>query len=283
MPNTTYNLLDDDGLLYAVQYIFTKLKTSPLNVNTTYSVSLDTTNERIVLTGSDSSTTYVSYSDFGEDNVIETVKVNGTALTPDANKAVNVSVPTKTSNITNDSNFVSDASYVHTDNNYTTTEKNKLSGIAAGAQVNKIETVKVNGTALTITSKAVDIPAAGATIKGVISNADVNTLIQAALAGFERISFQKVNSYSDLPATGQNGVIYLVPISGAQVPNIYDEYIWYTDSSTTPATSGYEKIGTTAIDLSGYVQYTDISLITNQEITDIVDDAYDAVFNPSTP
>lgn len=33
-------------------------------------------------------------------------------------------------------NTVIDASYVHTDNNYTTTEKSKLSGIAAGAEVN---------------------------------------------------------------------------------------------------------------------------------------------------
>ena len=33
-------------------------------------------------------------------------------------------------------NTVLDASYVHTDNNYTTTEKNKLSGIASGAEVN---------------------------------------------------------------------------------------------------------------------------------------------------
>ena len=211
MPNINYKLLDDDGFMYAVQYIFTKLAGSPLNVNTTYDISLDTTNKWIVLTGSDSSTDHISYEDFGDQNVIETVKVNGTALVPDANKAVN-------------------------------------------------------------------IPAAGATDKGVISNADVNTLIQTALAGFERISFQKVNSYGDLPATGQNGVIYLIPISGAQTPNVYDEYIWYTDSSTTPATSGYEKIGTTAIDLSGYVQYTDISLLTNTEIADIVDDAYDDVF-----
>ena len=64
-------------------------------------------------------------------NVIETVKVNGTALTPDANKAVDVTVPTKTSDLTNDSNFAVDASYVHTDNNYTTAEKNKLSAISA--------------------------------------------------------------------------------------------------------------------------------------------------------
>ena len=38
-------------------------------------------------------------------------------------------IPTKTSDLTNDSNFVADASYVHTDNNYTSTEKNKLSGL----------------------------------------------------------------------------------------------------------------------------------------------------------
>ena len=41
-------------------------------------------------------------SEGGEPNVIETVKVNGTALTPDAQKAVDVTVPTKTSDLTND-------------------------------------------------------------------------------------------------------------------------------------------------------------------------------------
>lgn len=45
-------------------------------------------------------------------------------------------IPTKTSDLTNDSNFAVDANYVHTDNNYTTAEKNKLAGIAAGAEVN---------------------------------------------------------------------------------------------------------------------------------------------------
>ena len=42
-------------------------------------------------------------------------------------------------------------------NDYTTTEKNKLSGIATGAQVNVIESIKVNGTAQTVSSKAVNI------------------------------------------------------------------------------------------------------------------------------
>lgn len=45
-------------------------------------------------------------------------------------------IPNKTSQLTNDSNFISDASYVHTDNNYTTTEKTKLSNIEDGAEVN---------------------------------------------------------------------------------------------------------------------------------------------------
>lgn len=45
-------------------------------------------------------------------------------------------IPTKTSDLTNDSNFAVDANYVHTDNNYTTAEKNKLAGIATGAEVN---------------------------------------------------------------------------------------------------------------------------------------------------
>lgn len=42
-------------------------------------------------------------------------------------------------------------------NDYTTAEKTKLNGIAAGAQVNVLEKVSVNGTEQTITNKGVDI------------------------------------------------------------------------------------------------------------------------------
>lgn len=52
-------------------------------------------------------------------------------------------------------------------NDYTDAEKSKLEGIAEGAQVNVIETVKVNGTALTLTDKAVDIDVPAATVTGV--------------------------------------------------------------------------------------------------------------------
>lgn len=61
----------------------------------------------------------------GDENVIETVKVNGTALTV-TNKAVNITVPTTLASLTDDS----------THRLVTDTEKTKLQGIAAGAEVN---------------------------------------------------------------------------------------------------------------------------------------------------
>lgn len=67
-----------------------------------------------------------------EDNMITTIQKNGTTL-PISNKTVNITVPTKTSDLTNNSNFVADSKYVHTDNNFTTALKNKLDGIANGA------------------------------------------------------------------------------------------------------------------------------------------------------
>lgn len=72
------------------------------------------------------------------DTAIQGVSINGQEVTPDASKKINLG-----------ENYVQDANYVHTDSNYTAAEKTKLAGIAEGAQVNVIETVKVNGVALT--------------------------------------------------------------------------------------------------------------------------------------
>jgi hypothetical protein len=162
-------------------------------------------------------------------------------------------------------------------NDYTTAEKNKLAGIASGAQVNTITTVKVNGTALTPdASKAVDITTPTKTSqltndsgyqsrasvesivtgKGYQTAAQVSSAISTAIGEITQISYSKVSS---LPATGATGVIYLVAHShGTQ--DIYDEYIWMADSRT------FEKIGTTNIDLSGYVKTTDLTAITTDEL-----------------
>ena len=67
------------------------------------------------------------------------------------------------------------------------------------------------------------------------------------LGGITGVSFQIVASYDDLPTTGENGIIYLVP-NGETGNNAYDEYIWIVSDGT----GKYEKIGSTEVDLSDY-------------------------------
>lgn len=67
---------------------------------------------------------------------INSITLEGNKTGAQLGLASSSDIPTKTSDLTNDSNFVVDASYTHTDNNYTTQDKNKLSGIAEGAEVN---------------------------------------------------------------------------------------------------------------------------------------------------
>lgn len=64
---------------------------------------------------------------------------------------------------------------------FTAALKTKLDGIAAGAQVNAIESVKVNGTALPITSKGVDItvPTGALAGKSVVAETDLDAALKA--------------------------------------------------------------------------------------------------------
>lgn len=161
-------------------------------------------------------------------------------------------------------------------NDYTSAEKQKLSGIANGAQVNVIESVKVNGTKLTPSSKAVDVTVPTKTsqltndsgyqsatsvesiimAKGYQTQSQVQSLINSAVGNITSIRYEKVTS---LPATGSNGVIYLVAHShGTQ--DIYDEYIWLSETKT------FEKIGNTDIDLSAYVKKSELTAISTSEL-----------------
>mgnify|MGYP000726040276 CR=1 FL=1 len=127
-------------------------------------------------------------------------------------------------------------------NDYTTAEKTKLNGVSAGAQVNKIESVKVNGTALTIdSSKAVNVD-----LTAYAKSADVTEEIASAVSGVTQIDYSVVES---LPSTGKKGIIYLVANSETGT-NIYDEYIYIN--------SKFEKLGSRELDLSSYAKKTDI-------------------------
>ena len=100
-------------------------------------------------------------------NVIEKVLVNGSELTP-AEKAVDVTVPTKVSQLNNDSKYqenaietvkVNNVALNVTDKAVNVTVPTNVSDLTndSGYQVNAIEQVKVNGNVLTATEKAVNI------------------------------------------------------------------------------------------------------------------------------
>lgn len=121
-------------------------------------------------------------------------------------------------------------------------DKTKLDGVATGAQANKIESVKVNGTALTPdSSKAVNVD-----LSAYAKSADVTKEIASAVSGVTQIDYSVVEA---LPSTGKKGVIYLVANSGSN-NNIYDEYIYIN--------SKFEKLGSREMDLSSYAKKTDI-------------------------
>ena len=229
------NLLDSNGVLYLWQQIKAKLGTKVDKVEGKGLSTNDLTDS--LKSHYDTAYTHSQSAHApsnAQANVIETVKVNGTALTP-SSKAVNIDlssyakttdIPTKTSQLTNDSKF-------------TTMSAVEEKGYQTSSQVNSIVTGKGYQTASQVTSA-----------------------INTAIAGVTQFNFQVVDS---LPTTGSKGVIYLVAHAHG-TNDSYDEYIWVTSGST----SKYEKLGNTDIDLSAYLKKADIVAITNEEIDKIL-------------
>lgn len=141
------------------------------------------------------------------------------------------------------------------------------------AQANVIEKVKVNETELTIEGKTVVVPVP------VISN-DINTdktmttktaspkavadYVASAIAGvsgglsFRILAEGEYDAETSVPTLeGNSGYIYLVPINAGS-NDAYKEYIYINDS--------FECIGTTQVDLSGYMKISDIVEFTTTEI-----------------
>lgn len=166
-------------------------------------------------------------------------------------------------------------------NDYTTEEKNKLAGLnnyeLPAASAEKLGGIKV-GAGLAINNGILSATGGGTADSVDWANVQnrptklseftndskfqteqqVAYAISNAIANIQGISYSIV---TQLPGTGEAGVIYLISNSGNN-PNSYDEYIWITDK--------FEKIGTTDVDLSGYVQESDLVAITNEEIDNIV-------------
>ena len=200
-------------------------------------------------------------SEGGEPNTIETVKVNGTALTPDANKAVDVTVPTSTSDLTNDGDGTS---------NFATESYVQQNG-------GKIDKITVNGTeqaitnktvALTVPTKASDLTndsgyQTASDVSGSISTAlangsdpyqtesDVDSAIASAVSSAYKYKGSVANQAA-LPASGQSvGDVYDVQDTGMNYAwngSAWDALGTYVDTSLYWAKSELTAITTAQVD-----------------------------------
>lgn len=84
------------------------------------------------------------------------------------------------------------------------------------------------------------------------SNFATQTQVMQAIASIPQF---KLSIVSELPSTGEKMTLYLVAKEGSE-NDVYNEYIWIEQ------TSSFEFLGTTAVDLTGYVKNTDIATTT---------------------
>lgn len=124
--------------------------------------------------------------------------------------------------------------------------------VTAGGEPNVITAVKNNGAALEITDKAVD----------------VGPVIAAAVAASDHLQRKKVASKDDIDPTAADAdkYIYMVPKTGGQNGDKYDEYM-VLDGAVEP-------VGDWAVDLSGYIREEDVA--TDSEITEMLDGVFGA-------
>ena len=119
--------------------------------------------------------------------------------------------------------------------------------VTAGGEPNVITAVKVNGTAQTITDKAVDI-AVPVNVSQLANDSKYQTeeQVAAAIAAMDHLQRKKVASKDDIDptATDADKYIYMVPKTGGQNGDKYDEYM-VLDGAIEP-------VGDWAVDLSGY-------------------------------
>lgn len=176
----------------------------------------------------------------GEPNVIEMVKVNGVALTPDTSKAVDVAVPTRVSDL-EDGDTVATKTYVDENGG-------------------KIDKIKVNGTEQSISNKEVDISVPTKTSdltndSNYLTEDEVDAKVNSALTSVYKLK-GPVPTFADLPMTGnEKGDVRDVQETGMN-------YEW--------TGTAWEPLGH-LIDTSAFWSKTELTAITTAEIDAIID------------
>ncbi len=101
----------------------------------------------------------------------------------------------------------------------TSADKTKLDGVAEGAQVNTLESVKVNGTAVSITDKSVNIDLSSYAKTSALSSYATKTSLNdyAKKTDIASVFIYKgsVENYAALPTTATIGWVYNVETADA--------------------------------------------------------------------
>lgn len=214
----------------------------------------------------------------GQANVLERVKVNGRLLTPDSNKTVDVTVPTRVGQLENDASYqenkietiqvngTTQSIIGKTVNVHVPTAVGELTN-DAGYQTNVLEGVKVNGLALEIDkSKNVDIsiPTKVSELtndKVYQTKTEVENAVKTAVAESKHLTFQKVSSVPAVEDASED-VMYLVM---NPVTKHYDIYAKLVDESGNVI---MDQLDDTTVDLSGYVEKEAGKGLSHNDFTD---------------
>ena len=188
------------------------------------------------------------------DITIQSVKVNGTALTPNSNKAVDVDVPVFSGYGTGQPGMG--------------TEECVNVKIANRGNSDYID-INFTANGLTLTGSIYDNDIAGGTncrsSRIIPDETRVSALIATELADISGVDFVVVAANEELPATGANGKFYL-KATGSTGGNKYDEYVWVNHGTAESPDYGYEKLGTMDVDLTGYIKESDLQFATTEDI-----------------
>lgn len=92
-----------------------------------------------------------------------------------------------------------------------------------------------------------------------VTQAEMDSAIAEAISKASEITISVVDA---LPEQGQEKVIYFVPSKTSFEKNVKDEYMWIDGK--------YELIGSTAIDLANYWSKDDLTVMTAEELQEIL-------------
>lgn len=133
-----------------------------------------------------------------------------------------------------------DSSYVHTDNNYTSTEKTKLGGIATGATATSFDRVVSSGTklgTLTINGTDYDIyaPNAGAGSLSALSDVTLSSPSNGQVLKYDAANSKWINANESGGGGGYEptGEVYTFIASGSAAQANLELDVSWTDGSTT--------------------------------------------------